>query len=237
MKLPAILFEKIKRCSSQKNIHALLAEIHRSAPDTIVRGRNPFAGYIRAEGIMRGDIVSFFKKDSVYQEALFLAPKTKSISEESLANLFFILKYGMNRLSGNIVVYGNCDAAAFLRHSVRCLGIPACVHVIHVGERILQAKETDSLNLQEGVTPLFPDITNIILGHIDCHAYAITKYALTAMQPLMHPAGGYLVVDHATSFSSSLEVFQAVEEMVQEQGLHAEQASPHFVYRVPKIFS
>ncbi len=235
MKLPAVLVEKIKKCSSQKNIHALLAEVHASTSESIVNGRNVLAGYMRAEGILRGDFISFVRKDAVYQEALFFVPKTTSLSEECFANLFFILKYGMNQLSGSIVVYGNCDSAGFLTHCVRCLGVPVRVHVIHAGEKILQAKGADGLELSEGVIALSPNITNILLAHIDCNTYATTKYALTAIQPLMK-RGGYLVIDNGTHCCSSLEVFQAIEEMVQEKDLHAEQASPHFVYRVPKIF-
>ncbi|MBX9742886.1 MAG: class I SAM-dependent methyltransferase [Chthoniobacterales bacterium] len=88
---------------------------------------------------------------------------------------------------------------------------------------------------QKTMPLLLPKIKTIALAHIDSLAYASTKYALTAIEPLMHPAGGYIIIDHATRVASSLGAFQAVEEMTQKQRLHAEQTVPHFVYRMPKL--
>lgn len=86
--------------------------------------------------------------------------------------------------------------------------------------------------LQKTLPVILPNIKKIVLAHLDCLTYAATKSAWTTLEPLMHPMGGYFVIEHAIHSSSSPGVFQAMEEMVQARKLHAEQAAPHFVFRI-----
>lgn len=74
----------------------------------------------------------------------------------------------------------------------------------------------------------------IILAHIDCDLYQSTHEAITTTLPHLHPEGGYLVFDDALQ-GTCLGALQAVEEMIQQHHLRAEQSFPHLVYRYPKV--
>jgi len=87
---------------------------------------------------------------------------------------------------------------------------------------------------EETARSLLQTSRKIILAHIDCDLYESTKYAIDVTLPHFHPSGGYLVFDDALQ-STCLGALQAVEEMIQEHHLHAEQSFPHLVYRYPKI--
>lgn len=70
----------------------------------------------------------------------------------------------------------------------------------------------------------------IALAHIDCDIYSAVAYSYEVVKPKMSP-GGYLAFDDAC-FSSCLGATEAVEELlIRRDGLHAEQISPHFVFR------
>ena len=87
---------------------------------------------------------------------------------------------------------------------------------------------------QETASAILQQAQKIILAHIDCDIYEAVSYATSAVQPYMHPVGGYLVFDDALQ-SSCLGALQAVEEMIQRDKLRAEQAWPHFIYRYPVL--
>jgi hypothetical protein len=67
------------------------------------------------------------------------------------------------------------------------------------------------------------------LAHIDCDIYTAVKYAQTAVWPQM-TRGGYLVYDDA-DVPSCIGATEAVEELIMERRLHAEQVWPHWVFR------
>ena len=67
------------------------------------------------------------------------------------------------------------------------------------------------------------------LAHIDCDIYSAVKYAQTAVWPRMC-RGGYVVYDDA-DVPSCIGATEAVEELVMERRLHAEQVWPHWVFR------
>ena len=77
-------------------------------------------------------------------------------------------------------------------------------------------------------------IKNVALAHIDCDLYSSVKYAITALQPCMRNKSGYLIFDDPIH-SSCLGALEAVEEMIEEYGMRAEQSHPHLVYRLPKL--
>lgn len=87
---------------------------------------------------------------------------------------------------------------------------------------------------EETLPKLLPTMKKVVLTHIDCDVDASTRYAILAIEKQMDDQG-YMIVDDVAA-PSCLGVMQAVEETLQKRGFHAEQAYPHFVYRVPKIF-
>ncbi|PLZ03041.1 hypothetical protein CY652_06940 [Burkholderia sp. WAC0059] len=79
---------------------------------------------------------------------------------------------------------------------------------------------------------LLETIDAVMLAHIDCDIYSAVKFAIDVIQPRMHACGGYLAFDDPLQ-ATCLGALEAVEDMVQANGLHAEQAYPHLVYRFP----
>lgn len=67
------------------------------------------------------------------------------------------------------------------------------------------------------------------LAHIDADIYSAITYAQTAVWPRM-TRGGYVAYDDADYFTC-LGASEAVEELIQQRGLHSEQMWPHFVFR------
>lgn len=109
-------------------------------------------------------------------------------------------------------------------------------------EDLLAYKEKLGLNnlifvkgrFEETALPLLEKSQKIILAHIDCDLYTSTRYAIDITLPQLHDHGGYLVFDDALQ-STCLGALQAVEEMIQEHHLRAEQSFPHLVYRYPPL--
>jgi macrocin-O-methyltransferase TylF-like protien len=85
----------------------------------------------------------------------------------------------------------------------------------------------------ETIPTALPTIGPVRLAHIDCDLYQSVAESYDGVKPFMVP-GGYMVFDDPL-ISSCLGAFEAVEELViRRDGLHAEQASPHLVYRAPR---
>lgn len=82
---------------------------------------------------------------------------------------------------------------------------------------------------------LLPKMKKVILAHVDCDVEEATRYALSILEKQMDQ-GGYIAIDDAAT-PACLGVMHAVEETLQKRGFHAEQAFPHFVYRVPSLYS
>jgi hypothetical protein len=84
----------------------------------------------------------------------------------------------------------------------------------------------------ETIPTTVPKIGPVRLAHIDCDLYQSVAESYDGVKRFMVP-GGYIVFDDPL-ISSCLGAFEAVEELViRRDGLHAEQASPHLVYRAP----
>lgn len=77
-------------------------------PDVYEDGRNLRDGYTRALGIHFGNLNDLCMSDEVFMEALELARRLKSpVSEHQLANLYLIIRYGMQKIKpGHIVEFG-----------------------------------------------------------------------------------------------------------------------------------
>ena len=67
------------------------------------------------------------------------------------------------------------------------------------------------------------------LAHIDCDIYSAVKYAQAAVWPHM-TRGGYVVYDDADA-PTCIGATEAVEELIMDRRLHAEQVWPHWVFR------
>lgn len=73
------------------------------------------------------------------------------------------------------------------------------------------------------------------LAHIDCDIYEGVRYAIEVSKAHAHPLGEYMVFDDPLH-GSCLGAFQAIEEtLISRDGLFAEQAYPHLVYRYPGL--
>lgn len=74
----------------------------------------------------------------------------------------------------------------------------------------------------------------VALVHVDCDIESAVGFAYDAVKPYM-VSGGYIVFDDPL-FSTCLGALQAVEDrVVRRDGLSAEQAYPHLVYRYPPL--
>lgn len=71
--------------------------------------------------------------------------------------------------------------------------------------------------------------TTFGLAHIDCDIYSAVRYAQNAVWPCM-TRGGYLVYDDA-DVPSCIGATEAVEELIMDRRIHAEQVWPHWVFR------
>ncbi len=85
---------------------------------------------------------------------------------------------------------------------------------------------------EETLPPLIPTIKKAMLVHIDCDVEAAARYVILTMEKQMADRG-YMIIDDVT-MPTCLGVLQAVEELLQKRGFHAEQVLPHFVYRMSK---
>lgn len=75
------------------------------------------------------------------------------------------------------------------------------------------------------------DIGPVALAHVDCDIRSGVACAYESVKPYMVD-GGYIVFDDALA-AGCLGALEAVEELVvRRDGLHAEQAYPHLVFRV-----
>ena len=158
-------------------------------------------------------------------------------------------------------------SAVFLANVVRGLGLSTTVYALDTFEgmppsestldfhhandfanvsfqELLEYKEKCGLTnlvfvkglFEETARPVLEKSHKIILAHIDCDLYEGTRYAIDVTLPHLHPGGGYLVFDDALQ-STCLGSLQAVEEMIQQHHLRAEQSFPHLVYRYPPLQS
>jgi hypothetical protein len=109
-------------------------------------------------------------------------------------------------------------------------------------DELLATKETFKLNnvhfvkglFQESAPGLLEKARCIVLAHIDCDIYEAVGYAYKVSRPYMVPMA-YYVFDDATA-AACLGATEAVEDcVIRQDGLHAEQIFPHFVFRFPGL--
>ena len=108
-------------------------------------------------------------------------------------------------------------------------------------DEVVAAKNAAGLDNLHIVRGLFADTTpgvlaqcgSLALAHIDCDIYDAALYAWNVCKPAMVP-GGYIAFDDATE-CNCLGAMEAIEDIVVQDGLRAEQVDPHFVYRYPPL--
>jgi hypothetical protein len=84
----------------------------------------------------------------------------------------------------------------------------------------------------ESIPRALPSIGALRLSHIDCDLYDGVAASYEGSKASM-VAGGYIVFDDPLT-SSCLGALEAIESLaIRRDGLHAEQAYPHLVYRTP----
>lgn len=105
-------------------------------------------------------------------------------------------------------------------------------------KQFIAANRLDNLHLVEGTfEKTLPDAVKTMgplsLVHIDCDVQSSVAYCYEMTKALAVP-GAYIVLDDPLT-STCLGAFEAMEElMIRRDGLHAEQAFPHMVFRSPK---
>lgn len=86
----------------------------------------------------------------------------------------------------------------------------------------------------ETATDVLRECGKVALAHIDCDLFEPVGYAYEVSRPFMVP-GGYIVFDDAID-ATCLGATEAVENLlVRRDGLNAEQAEPHLVFRYPPL--
>lgn len=86
---------------------------------------------------------------------------------------------------------------------------------------------------ESSIPATLPSAGPLRLAHIDCDIYQSVATAYEGCKPYLVP-GGYMVFDDPL-ISSCVGALEAVEALaIRRDGLHAEQAYPHLVYRAPQ---
>jgi hypothetical protein len=166
-----------------------------------------------------GHIVEFgsFRGGSAIFMALIanqLCPGTKVFAFDSFA--------GMPLTDGRRDVHVAGDFSEAVVDEVRQFAANAGVHNLE----LVKGMFTDT------IPTMLPAIGALRLAHIDCDLFEAVAASYDGSKAQMVP-GGYVVFDDPLE-SSCLGAFEAVESLViRRDGLHAEQAFPHLVYRMP----
>ncbi|MFZ4116178.1 MAG: hypothetical protein ACOYK6_05585 [Chthoniobacterales bacterium] len=245
------LLSHFERVNSMTQLHGkkleqAMARAHRNRASSLVAGRNIVAGYARGWGLQFGTLIDVVQNDPLYQEALALIENLKYLHGYSLMNLFLILKYGIKDLQGDIIDTGsNGLSALFIAYVARAFGFRGTVYSFDVFQEISHLEEhrerAGLMNLvfvEGSFLDKAPHILKqaklIILAHLDCDSYISLKNPLSLLKRAMHPLGGYFIFKDSLR-PQSFAAFQAAEEFMEEEKVHAEQNFPHLVYRFPPL--
>jgi hypothetical protein len=233
--------------------------------DGIQKGRNLAAGYARGQGIEIGGLRSFVIADPDWQAALRASRGRSIITAEKLMNLFLIMKYstaaegnviefGSFRGGGALFL---ASLAKRLRKDCKVYaldtfeGMPPTDSIVDRHSRgnfadvdfagLKQARDEEGLDnlillrglFQDTVKLIAPEERRFFLSHIDCDIYESVVFS-TEFAKRHAVYGSHIVFDDPLS-SDCLGAMQAMEECLSHQGLFAEQAYPHLVFRYPPL--
>jgi hypothetical protein len=164
-------------------------------------------GHIAEFGSFRGGSAIFMA-----MVANELCPGTKVFGFDSFT--------GMPSTDGRRDVHNAGDFSEVSVGEVRQFAGDAGVHNLELIEGMFE----------DTVPRFLPSIGPLRLSHIDCDLFDAIALSYEGSKAQMVP-GGYMVFDDPLE-SSCLGAFEAIESLViRRDGLHAEQAYPHLVYR------
>jgi len=133
---------------------------------------------------------------------------------------------GMPQADARIDLHGSGDFGDADIEEIREFVTRAELHNVHFVPGLFQDTAEELLNR----------VGPIALAHIDCDIESAVTYAYNVVKPFMVP-GGYIVFDDPLQ-GSCMGALQAVENcVVRRDGLHAEQAYPHLIFRYPPLVS
>ena len=232
---------------------------------TIDAGRNLRAGYLRGCGISDGIIGERARQDEDWLSAVRSARGRAIVTDERLLNLFLIIKYAnlhgniiefgsyrggsallmarlAKRLRPNCKVFA-LDTFAGMPATDRRLDWHRCGDFVDADfEELLRIRDDEGLDnlvlvkglFEDGVGEIPTDERQFFLSHIDCDIYHSVKFSIDFAKRHAVP-GAYIVFDDPVQ-PTCLGAMQAVEEdLVQKEGIFAEQVYPHLVYRYPPL--
>ena len=231
----------------------------------IRKGRDIAAGYARGTGLEFGGLRRLVELDPDWIAACEATRGRSIIDLQKLMNLFLIIKYSntsegniieFGSFRGGGALFFGCLAKR-LRKNCKVFaldtyeGMPATDtnldrhsagtfdDVDLAGfERARAEDGLDNLFIIKGlfhqsVQQIPPDDRCFFLSHIDCDIYDSMVFSLEFAK--RHAVdGSYIVLDDPLT-ADCLGAMQAAEECLVQQGLFAEQAYPHLVYRYPPL--
>lgn len=230
----------------------------------IEAGRNIGAGYLRGTGLEYGNLVPFIQHDPDWIAAIAASRGRSIVAPHRLMNLFLIIKYSeipgniiefgaytggssifMAALSKRLGKFSKVfalDTFTGMPDSDPLLDMhgagdfPANFDELQLLRREL---ELDNLILikglfQDGVRQIPAEERRFYISHVDCDIYTSVKFSISFTKEHAVP-GAYIIFDDPLT-SNCLGALKPVEEdLVQREGLFAEQVYPHLVYRFPRL--
>jgi Macrocin-O-methyltransferase (TylF) len=230
----------------------------------IEAGRNIGAGYLRGTGLEYGKLVPFIEHDPDWIAAIAASRGRSIVSPHRLMNLFLIIKYSEMRGNIIEFGAYTGGSSIFMSALSKRLGKPCKVFALDTftgmpdsdplldmhgaGDfsanfeelQLLKTElELDNLVLikglfEDGVKQIPAEERRFCLAHIDCDIYASVRFSIEFTKKNALP-GAYIVFDDPLT-SNCLGALKPVEQdLIQKEGLFAEQVYPHLVYRFPPL--
>ena len=230
----------------------------------IEAGRNIGAGYLRGTGLEYGNLVPFIEQDPDWIAAMAASRGRSIVAPHRLMNLFLIIKYSEmsgNIIEFGAYTGGS---SIFMAALSKRLGKPSKVFALDTFTGMpasdplldmhgagdfpanfeeLQLLKTelklDNLILikglfQDGVRQIPAEERRFYVSHVDCDIYTSVRFSIAFAKEHAVP-GAYIVFDDPLT-SNCLGALKPVEQdLVQKEGLFAEQVYPHLVYRFPPL--
>ncbi len=230
----------------------------------IEAGRNISAGYLRGTGLEYGKLVPFIEHDPDWIAAIAASRGKSIVAPHRLMNLFLIIKYSEmpgNIIEFGAYTGGS---SIFMAALSKRLGKPSQVFALDTftgmpasdplldmhgaGDfpanfdelQLLKSElQLDNLVLikglfQDSVRQIPAEERRFYLSHVDCDIYTSIRFSIAFTKEHAVP-GAYIIFDDPLT-SNCLGALKAVEQdLVQQEGLFAEQVYPHLVYRFPPL--
>jgi len=230
-------------------------------------GRNVRAGYSRGVGLEFGKLHPLIDDDPDWQAAYEVAQLRSIVAPQRLMNLFLIMKYSPITIGNVIEFGSYRGGSALLFAILAKRLRPNCkVYALDTFEgmpptdenldrhragafadtsfdelqSLKQDLKLDNLIILKGLfqetVKLIPlENRRLFLTHVDCDVYASVKFSIRYAKRNSVP-GAYVIFDDPLT-SDCLGSMKAMEEDLIQNGCHAEQVYPHFVFRYPPLAS